>query len=463
MFLFAGSPNVNSMGQKSQLASYGLFDAKVPRYTSYPTVQDFCADVDATVFADWLMRIPPGSQVSLYVHIPFCRKLCWFCACRTQSAQSDEQVRHYVEALKAEMALIKSRLPEGVTLSHVHWGGGTPNLLAGDMIRTLAKAQYDLAPLVPDGDFSVEIDPNECSAEGLDALCEAGMTRASIGVQDFDIEIQQAIGRLQSYEATHCLIEMLRGRGVDDISADLLLGLPHQTPEQLTETVQKLLSFSPDRIAAYLYAHMPSVARRQAMIPSETLPTPEARLELFETAKRLFLWDGYREVGIDHFARGEDNLVRAQSEGRLRRSFQGYTDDTNDVLIGIGASAISRFPQGYIQNATGTTAHAEAIAGGTFSSCRGHIFEGEDQVRGRLIEALLCDFRIQRDDILARFAVSAKWLEMILEKTASAFPGMIEVTQDGLFLREHARPLTRVIARSLDAHAFGTAGQPSTT
>ena len=330
------------MGQKSQLASFGLFDAKVPRYTSYPTAPHFGAGVNAAVFSDWLSSIAPRSEISLYVHIPYCRRLCWFCACRTQGAQFDGPVRQYVETLKAEMALIKSRLPDDVRLSRVHWGGGTPSLLGADMIRELAAAQFDLAPLTPLGEFSVEIDPNECDARRLDALCDAGMTRALVGVQDFDLKIQQAIGRMQSFEATHEVFEMLRARSVGSIHADILFGLPHQTAERMTETVQKLLSLSPDRVAAYGYAHVPWMARRQAMIPSETLPTPEARLELFDTAKRLLLWDGYRDIGIDHFARPEDSLVSAQKDGRLRRSFQGYTDDSNDVLIGVGASAISK-------------------------------------------------------------------------------------------------------------------------
>jgi oxygen-independent coproporphyrinogen-3 oxidase len=440
------------MGQKSQLARYGLFDAKVPRYTSYPTVPSFGADVNAAVFSDWFTHIPPGSEVSLYVHIPFCRRLCWFCACRTQGAQFDAPVLDYMETLKAEFALVKTRLPEGVKLSRVHWGGGTPSLLSADMIRTLAATQFDLAPLTPQGEFSVEIDPNECDAQRLDALCDAGMTRAFVGVQDFDQEIQQTIGRLQSFETTHELFEMLRARGVESISAEVLFGLPHQTAERLTHSLQKLLSLSPERIAAYGYAHVPWMARRQTMIPSETLPTPEACLELFETARQLLIWDGYREIGIDHFALPQDNLIRAQQGGRLRRDFQGYTDDTNDVLIGIGASAISRFPQGYAQNATGTADHAAAVARGVFSTSRGHILGGEDRVRARLIEALMCDFGIHREEILSRFSVSAQWLDRLLEKTAYAFPGMMDLSPDGLFVRDHARPLTRMMARSLDAY-----------
>ncbi|MDE4174424.1 oxygen-independent coproporphyrinogen III oxidase [Phaeobacter sp. PT47_59] len=449
------------MGQKSQLASLGLFDAKVPRYTSYPTAPHFNGGIDAPVFSDWIGGIAPNSEISLYIHVPFCRRLCWFCACRTQGSQSDAPVQAYVETLKTELALVKSRLPQGVRLSQVHWGGGTPTLLSADMIRALAEAQFDLAPLIPGGQFSVEIDPNECDEERLNALADVGMTRASVGVQDFDAEVQAAIGRHQSFEATHSCFEMLSARGIDSINADILFGLPHQTPEQITESVQKLLSLSPARISLYGYAHVPWMARRQTMIPSKTLPTPEARLELFDTARRLLLWDGYRGIGIDHFARPEDRLVTAQNQGRLRRNFQGYTDDTAEVLIGIGASAISRFPQGYAQNAIGTADHAKAIGTERFSTRRGHAFQGEDRLRGRLIEALMCDFRIDAEEILRRFSISMEQLQEMLKETLRAFPGMVDLSPEGLYIPERARPLTRMIARSLDAYTLSKAGHSS--
>ncbi|MDE4273436.1 oxygen-independent coproporphyrinogen III oxidase [Phaeobacter gallaeciensis] len=449
------------MKQKSQLASLGLFDAKVPRYTSYPTAPHFAGGVNASVFSGWLRDIAPGSQISLYVHVPFCRRLCWFCACRTQGTQSDAPVRAYLDTLKAEIALLKSHLPEGVSLSRLHWGGGTPTLLSADMIRELAAAQADLAPWAPGTKFSVEIDPNECDAARLDALAEAGMNRASIGVQDFDATIQNAIGRLQSYELTHETFEMLRARGIHSINADILFGLPHQTPERITDSAQKLLSLSPDRVALFGYAHVPWMARRQTMIPTDTLPTPENRLDLFDTARRLFLWDGYREIGIDHFARPDDSLVKAQTSGRLKRNFQGYTEDPADVLIGIGASAISRFPQGYAQNAPGTADHAKAIATGQFATARGHVFQGEDKLRGRMIESLMCDFRISAEEILGKFSISTQRLRELLEDTARAFPNMVELSQEGLSIPERARPLTRMIARSLDAYEVNQAGHSS--
>lgn len=449
------------MTTKSQLAKLGLFDAKVPRYTSYPTAPHFSNDVGRDLFGSWIAEIPPGSKVSLYVHVPFCRNLCWFCACRTQGTQSDAPVAAYLKTLKAELALLAARLPDGVTLSRLHWGGGTPTLLNPSMMQDLAGVIAEMTPFANNAEFSVEIDPNEIDEPRLDALARAGMTRASIGVQDFDDEIQKTIGRIQGYDVTRDAVEMIRARGIASLNADILFGLPHQTRTRMTESVQKLLSLNPDRVALYGYAHVPWMAKRQQLIPSEALPTPAERLELFETARKLFLWDNYTEIGIDHFATQSDGLTLAQNAGALRRNFQGYTDDTSDVLIGVGASSISRFSQGYAQNASATSAHTAAIRDGQFSTARGHLFKGEDRLRARLIEALMCDFRINTDEISDRFDVPKEQIHQMLSDTERAFSGVVVVTGDGLFIPPDARPLTRIIARSFDAYDLSKAGHSS--
>ncbi|MCE8469653.1 radical SAM protein, partial [Rhodovulum sulfidophilum] len=279
------------MSTESQLTRLGLFDAKVPRYTSYPTAPHFNASVDDGDFAGWIGQIEPGSQISLYLHVPFCRRLCWFCACRTQGTRSDSPVEAYLETLKTEIAMLGKRLPEGVTLSRLHWGGGTPTLLSPDMMKQLTEAIFAVAPMHEEGEFSVEIDPNEIDEARLDVLAGAGMNRASIGIQDFDPQIQSVIGRIQSYDITRDAVDLIRSKGITSLNADILYGLPHQSNERIAESVQKLMSLSPDRVALYGYAHVPWMARRQSMIPTEALPTPENRLKLYETAKELFLWE----------------------------------------------------------------------------------------------------------------------------------------------------------------------------
>lgn len=449
------------MTHDPQLARLGLFDARVPRYTSYPTAPHFGPDIGPGDFVQWIEALPEHSAVSLYIHVPFCRRLCWFCACRTQGTTSDEPVIAYVETLKAEIALLRQHLPKGITLSRLHWGGGTPTLLSPDLMRGLADAIFDVAPLAADGEFSVEIDPNEIDDARLDALAASGMNRASIGVQDFDPLIQKAIGREQSYALTRDVAERIRARGVASLNADILYGLPFQTGPRISDSVQKLLTLSPDRVALYGYAHVPWMSRRQQMIPSDAMPTPEERLSLFETARQLFLWDGYVEVGIDHFAKPEDGMAKALKAGTLRRNFQGYTDDTAPALIGLGASSISRFPQGFAQNASGTAQHTKAVREGGFSTHKGHRFAGEDLLRARIIEALMCDFHVARAELLRDFAVTPARVEELFQRAAAEFGEMVRVTEDGFFIPDRAKPLTRMIARAFDAYDLSKAKHSS--
>ncbi|WP_333683353.1 oxygen-independent coproporphyrinogen III oxidase [Pontibaca methylaminivorans] len=449
------------MFDKSQLAAFGLFDARVPRYTSYPPSPQFGNAITNAQHAEWIRGIPPGSAISLYIHVPFCRRLCWFCACRTQGTQSDAPVRAYLDVLKTELALLKRQLPEGITLSRLHWGGGTPTLLSPGMIADLAGAIHDVAPLGQGGEFSVEIDPNEIDRPRLDALAAAGLNRASIGVQDFDPEIQKSIGRMQSYELTRDTVAMIRDCGITSLNTDILFGLPHQSRSKITESVQKLLSLNPDRVALYGYAHVPWVAKRQQLIPADALPSPEERLELFETARKLFMWDNYAEIGIDHFASFSDPLTIAQKTGRLRRNFQGYTDDQADVLIGVGASSISRFPQGYTQNAPATSAHAARVREGGFSTTRGHRFSDDDRLRGRVIEALMCDFEVASDELCDRFGVTRDRLDALFAQVNAKFDGHLSHGPEGLSIPQGLRPLTRVIARAFDAYDLSKAGHSS--
>ena len=450
--------NSRWMETKPQLAQFGLFDARVPRYTSYPTAPHFSPAIGAEDMQSWVRVIRPGSQISLYLHVPFCRRLCWFCACRTQGTQSDDPVRAYAHMLVDEIAILRANLPAGVSLSRLHWGGGTPTLLPPDMMRMVADAILDAVPLGQGAEFSVEIDPNEIDEARLDALAEAGMNRASIGVQDFDTDIQKVIGRDQTFEVTKKACDMIRARGVRSLNADILYGLPHQSPERIADSVQKLLALSPDRVALYGYAHVPWMARRQQMIPSDALPTPTERLRLFEVARDLFVADGYDEIGIDHFARPGDGLAQPARQGRLRRNFQGYTDDQAPVLVGLGASAISRFPQGYTQNAPGTADHVKAIRAGHFSASRGHRFSDEDRLRARMIEALMCDFEINSAEICRDYSVDASEVNRLYRDAAAPFGAMVQITPDGFRIPEPARPLTPMIARAFDAYDLSKAG-----
>ncbi|MBV7408505.1 oxygen-independent coproporphyrinogen III oxidase [Maritimibacter sp. DP1N21-5] len=441
-----------------QLRKLGLFDARVPRYTSYPTAPHFAGGVTTETVTDWIKTIPEGSNISLYLHVPFCRRLCWFCACRTQGTTTAEPVEAYVGTLMQELKLLADILPEGVQLGHLHWGGGTPTLLQPDMMRRLGAAIFTTAPLAPGAQFSVEIDPNEIDDDRMDALAEIGLNRASIGVQDFDPMIQEVIGRPQSYEVTKAAVDGLRARGIASLNVDLLYGLPHQTLTRMRRSVDQVLSLDPDRIALFGYAHVPWMARRQNLIPIEALPSPEERLALFDTARDMFVAAGHTEIGIDHFAKPADGLARAHREGTLRRNFQGYTEDGSGILIGIGASSISRYPQGYAQNAPATSKYQAAVRGGQLAISRGHAFRGDDRLRGRIIEALLCDFRADLTAIARKHGVEPAGVIAMVDGLDQAMPDTVTLTDGVLAIQDHARPLARMIARYFDAYEMNEAG-----
>ncbi len=446
------------MSIHGRLKEHGLFEARVPRYTSYPPATRFSAAIGAQDVRGWIAQIAPGAKISLYVHVPFCSRLCWFCACRTQGTSTRKPLDAYLEHLQGEIALLAELMPHGIEIEHLHWGGGTPTLLPPDSIRTLAEAITGHFPLADGAQFSVEIDPNEVDDARLDALCEAGMNRASIGVQDFDPKIQETIGRIQSYETTQAVISALRARGIASLNMDILYGLPHQTLERISDSVRKVLSLAPDRVALYGYAHVPWMARRQSLIPTDALPTPQERLGQFERARELFLGAGYEEIGIDHFARPQDGLARAHREGTMRRNFQGYTEDTSEILIGIGASSISRYPQGYAQNAPATSEYQKAIASGDLATVRGHGFSPDDLVRGRMIEMLLCDFAIDLGEISALPGASPEMLDDLLAPLSEEFEGLVERSGERFAILPHARPLARIIARRLDAYEMRATG-----
>ncbi|TRW98150.1 oxygen-independent coproporphyrinogen III oxidase [Paracoccus sp. M683] len=449
------------MSSTSQLKQLGLFEARVPRYTSYPPATHFAPFQGTGMVTDWITAIPAETEISLYVHIPFCRRLCWFCACRTQGTQKLEPVAAYVRMLLAELRMLRVLLPPGIRLSRLHWGGGTPTLLPAAMITRLAEAILSAFPMTPTGEFSVEIDPSEIDAPRMAALAGAGVNRASIGVQDFDPQIQETIGRPQSHELTAAAVRLIRDHGIANLNADILYGLPHQTTARISDTVQKLLALSPDRVALYGYAHVPWMSKRQVMIPEQALPDAQARLALFDTARALFLSEGFGEIGIDHFSRPDDGLARAVRAGRLRRNFQGYTDDRAQVLIGLGASSISRYPQGYAQNAPATGAYIAAVRDGRLPVTRGHAFTPEDIWRGRMIEALMCDFRIDATEMAERFGIGPGQFDRIVGPALAQFGRVLHRGPAGLDIATEGRPLARMIANAIDAYAIAPGSHSS--
>ncbi len=440
------------MATRDQLRALGLFDARAPRYTSYPPANHFSEGIGEADTRAWLRAVPAGARVSLYLHIPYCRRLCWFCACRTQGTTTDRPLVPYQATLLTELALVGQHLPADVQISQIHLGGGTPTLLPPAMLAELGAALHAFRPWAPDCQFSVEIDPTEVDQPRIDALTAIGMTRASIGVQDFDPEVQASIGREQSFELTRDVVAMLRRAGVSSLNMDILYGLPHQTTRRMSDSVQRVLSLGPDRVALYGYAHVPWMAKRQVLIPSEALPDAEARLDLFDTARELFVWDGYSEIGIDHYARPEDSLARADAAGTMQRNFQGYTDDTSEVLIGMGASAISRYPQGFAQNQSTSSHYALAISEGRLATHRGHAMTADDLLRNAMIQDLMCRFRLDLPALSRRFDVPLAVLRDMTGGIEKRFGALVECKDDRIFLNDGARLIARLVAQEIDGY-----------
>ncbi|MEL7277877.1 MAG: oxygen-independent coproporphyrinogen III oxidase [Pseudomonadota bacterium] len=441
------------MDSYEQLISLGLLESKAPRYTSYPTTPHFSASVDGASMADWLGRVPAGEAVSLYLHIPFCERLCWFCACRTQGLTAREPLEAYLDTLLREVDLVAGHLRPGVEVAHLHLGGGTPTILSARQLSRLLIRLRGAFSFRPDAEVAAEIDPTCVDEAKIAALADEGLTRASVGIQDFDPMVQDAIGRRQSLEQTRAVRDALRAAGIARLNTDIVYGLPHQDWPRLSRTLDAVIDLAPDRIALFGYAHVPWVAKRQRVIDATALPAPHHRLEATLKAGARLERAGYAAIGIDHFARPDDALAQAAQADGLHRNFQGYTDDRAQTLIALGASGISRFAQGYAQNAPATAAYQGRIRSGDLATVRGHRLSLEDRLRAAAIEALLCRFSLDLADLADHFGDFADVLRADCARIAERFGKAVEWTGARLTIMDHPRALARMVAMEFDAYS----------
>jgi len=424
-----------------------------PRYTSYPTAPHFHSGIDGETYARWLGQLAPGQTLSLYIHIPWCDRLCWFCGCNTKQTLKYEPLKTYLAALENEMETVSGLIDPGCKVTALHLGGGSPTMLHPDDMVALNRALRSRFNFDPDAEISVEMDPNDLTAEKYDALAEIGMTRASIGVQDFDEEVQKAINREQTFEQTRDVVEQVRARGVRSVNCDVLYGLPHQTRQSVDHTIKQVLSLQPDRIALFGYAHVPWMKTHQKMIDESVLPDLTERFAQMNRAASTLTSAGYTAIGIDHFALPADSLAVAAASGAMRRNFQGYTSDTADALIGLGASSIGQLPQGYIQNQPSTGEYQRQVNLGQLPVVRGFELSTEDRIRARIIELLMCDFAFSFATIRQEFGGEAESVLDEAEYLAGCdTDGMIEFT-GGLFqVTAKGRPFVRSVASAFDGY-----------
>jgi oxygen-independent coproporphyrinogen-3 oxidase len=422
----------------------------VPRYTSYPPVPHF-AGIEASTYDRWLNALDPGEPVSLYLHVPFCRQLCWYCGCNMKLASRDAPLHEYARTLMNEVTLLAERMPARMTLSHLHWGGGTPTALAPNDLEAVMAVVHSRFDFTPDAEIAIESDPRTLSDSMIERVGALGFTRASFGVQEFDPKVQRAINRIQPPDMVTRAVDGLRDAGVAAINFDLIYGLPHQTIDTLTDTVATCATMRPDRLALFGYAHVPWMAKKQRLIQEAALPGMAERAAQADAAASALIAAGYKAIGLDHFALPEDDLSKAAEAGTLARNFQGYTTDTARTLLGVGASSIGRTPQGYVQNTTETGAWARAIEGGALPIAKGHALSGEDALRGQIIERLMCDGRVDLGDLCAQHGVAPEWAEQF-DLSAYERDGLLHRNGARLDLTDTGRMLVRVIASEFDAY-----------
>jgi len=366
-----------------------LLARPVPRYTSYPTAMEFADDVGADAYGQALDAVEAATPISLYVHIPFCEQICWYCGCNTGAAGRRHRLADYLAALQSEIALVAKRLGGRGRVQRIAFGGGSPNAIAPvelvrllDLLLTLFDAHRP--------EISIELDPRGFSAEWALVLAAARVTRVSLGVQTFALHIQQAIGRIQPLSHIERVVAGLRLRDIDAINFDLMYGLPSQTLADLDDTLEETIRLAPSRISLFGYAHLPHMIPRQRQIDASNLPDHKLRFEQAWHGYERLTNAGYVPVGFDHFALPSDPLADAAREERVSRNFQGFTEDDSPVLIGIGASAISRFPDLIVQNEKRAGVYRDLIASGQLTAVRGAVIDADNRERGHIINELLC-------------------------------------------------------------------------
>lgn len=434
-------------------------EERLPRYTSYPTAPQFSDAIGDQTYGDWLGALPAGASASLYLHVPFCRSMCWYCGCHTTITQRDEPIVDYLAVLRREIGLVADRLNAPLPARHIHFGGGTPTIMEPSEFLDIVELMRRRFVLDDTAEIAVEIDPRTLTRTMTAALGAAGVTRASLGVQSFDPVVQRAINRIQSFEQTAKATDGLRDAGVRGINFDLIYGLPHQTVESCVETVRRSIELRPERFSVFGYAHVPSFKKHQRKIDEAALPDGAERYAQAEAIADALTAAGYRRIGLDHYALPEDSMVQAQVDGVLHRNFQGYTTDPSDVLIGFGASAIGRLTQGYAQNEVVLGRYAERVLRGELATAKGYALTSDDRLRADLIERVMCDFKVDVQEVCARHGAAP---ESILQ----SMPRLRMLEQDGIIRRDghvlsvndDTRFLVRSVASVFDAY-LGMSGR----
>jgi oxygen-independent coproporphyrinogen-3 oxidase len=435
-------------------ATVARFDVGGPRYTSYPTADRFTPAFDADAYRSALQQRSAHTPLGLYVHLPFCASVCYYCACNKVVTRDRSRADEYLDVLQAEIELHAGVLGAGAAVSQLHFGGGTPTYFDDAQLSRLMAALQRAFTLAPGAERAIEIDPRTVSAQRLAHLASLGFDRLSFGVQDFDPLVQQAVHRVQPFEQVRALMHDARRIGFDSINVDLIYGLPKQTPQSVARTLQQVIELEPDRIALYAYAHLPERFKPQRRIDAVDLPPAADRLRMFDAAIKSFLDAGYEYIGMDHFARHDDALAVARRQGRLHRNFQGYSTQPDGDLIGLGVSAIGQIGPTYAQNAKTLPAYYEAVRAGRFATERGYTLTADDVLRRAAILAIMCQGELRRDSFMASHGIDPNehFAAELQRLQPLAAEGLVELDAQGLHVTPTGRFVLRALAMVFDAH-----------
>lgn len=401
-------------------------DTQVPRYTSYPTAPHFNSDVNGEVVFTWLKTLPENETLSLYIHIPFCNQLCWYCGCYTKVTSRYAPVEDYAHIVAREIRLVADLLAKkNHKVSHIHFGGGSPTILLPDTFEYLMQTIRSEFEVNVDAEIAIEIDPRNVNEEKIATYAKNGINRVSIGVQDFNDEVQKAINREQSFDVVYDCVKLFRKYKINDINLDLIYGLPKQTLEGIRKNIDYAMLLKPSRIALFAYAHVQWMKKHMRLINEEDLPNGASRLQMYRLASEKLQQEGYFSIGLDHFAKKDDSMFLAFKDEKLKRNFQGYSTDTASSVIGFGASAISYLPLGYSQNTLDFDEYKKNILSEKLAVKKGIKITQDDKIRKRIIDELMCYLEVDLNQICESFNLEKNHFATELE-------GLEELKKDGL-------------------------------
>lgn len=429
-------------------------DRLVPRYTSYPTAPHFQPNFPEDEYRDWLSTPLAQRDRSLYIHIPFCTKLCYYCGCNTHITQNQERVTDYIDTLLAEAALVAGALPPGTSISHIHFGGGSPTILEPAAFSRMMGRLRKIFSIDEATRIELEADPRHMGEGRIATYAKNGVNRVSLGVQDFDHNVLQAVNRPQPFYLSLEAVNLCRAYDIECINFDLMYGLPGQTVETIRNTCETALLLKPNRIAFFGYAHVPWMKKHMGMLQEDSLPDSSQRYDLFMTGRQIFLDAGYAPVGIDHFVKPSDLMNQALINHTLRRNFQGYTTDNAPALIGLGASSIGAFPQGYAQNTADLKLYAQKIAEGRLPVSRGARGSRNDTIFAGVIEELMCYLRADLEAFENRFSLPAGFFDESLARLAPlAADGLVDIDGKIVSIAPDCEQIARIAAQAFDQYA----------